>query len=135
MLDPACGSGGMFVQSARVVERHHENPAEKLTFYGLEKNATTIRLAKMNLAVHGLEGDIQRAMSYYEDPHELPGKAGYVMANPRVGSSKDTSRRAKTARETCDRSRPLDMLTINQRRDSTCYQWYLMLAATDRLIR
>ncbi len=56
VLDPACGSGGMFVQSARVVEQHHENPAEKLTFYGLEKNATTIRLVKMNLAVHGLEG-------------------------------------------------------------------------------
>lgn len=82
VLDPACGSGGMFVQSARVVEQHHENPAEKLTFYGLEKNATTIRLAKMNLAVHGLEGDIQKAISYYEDPHELLGKAGYVMANP-----------------------------------------------------
>ncbi len=81
-LDPACGSGGMFVQSARVVEQHHENPAEKLTFYGLEKNATTIRLAKMNLAVHGLEGDIQKAISYYEDPHELLGKADYVMANP-----------------------------------------------------
>ena len=82
VLDPACGSGGMFVQSARVVEQRHEHPAEKLTFYGLEKNATTIRLAKMNLAVHGLEGDIQKAISYYEDPHELLGKAGYVMANP-----------------------------------------------------
>ncbi|MEW8394295.1 MAG: N-6 DNA methylase [Candidatus Thiodiazotropha sp.] len=82
VLDPACGSGGMFVQSARVVEQHHENPAEKLTFYGLEKNATTIRLAKMNLAVHGLEGDIQKAISYYEDPHELLGKANTVMANP-----------------------------------------------------
>ncbi|MDO8705869.1 MAG: N-6 DNA methylase, partial [Sulfuricaulis sp.] len=82
VLDPACGSGGMFVQSARVVERHHENPAEKLTFYGLEKNATTIRLAKMNLAVHGLEGNIQKAITYYEDPHELLGKAEYVMANP-----------------------------------------------------
>ncbi len=82
ILDPACGSGGMFVQSARVVEQRHENPAEKLTFYGLEKNATTIRLAKMNLAVHGLEGDIQKAISYYEDPHELLGKANFVMANP-----------------------------------------------------
>ena len=82
VLDPACGSGGMFVQSARVVERRHENPTEKLTFYGLEKNATTIRLAKMNLAVHGLEGDIQKAITYYEDPHELLGKADFVMANP-----------------------------------------------------
>ena len=82
VLDPACGSGGMFVQSARVVEAHHENPTEKLAFYGLEKNATTIRLAKMNLAVHGLEGNIQKAITYYEDPHELLGKADFVMANP-----------------------------------------------------
>ncbi|NLM30256.1 MAG: N-6 DNA methylase, partial [Methanomicrobiales archaeon] len=82
ILDPACGSGGMFVQSARFVERRNENPIDRLTFYGLEKNATTIRLAKMNLAVHGLEGDIQKAITYYEDPHELPGKADFVMANP-----------------------------------------------------
>ncbi len=82
VLDPACGSGGMFVQSARVVERQNQNPSEKLTFFGMEKNATTIRLAKMNLAVHGLEGDIKKAISYYEDPHELIGKADFVMANP-----------------------------------------------------
>ncbi len=82
VLDPACGSGGMFVQSARIVEEHGHSPTEKLTFRGLEKNATTIRLAKMNLAVHGLEGDIQKAITYYEDPHELVGKADIVMANP-----------------------------------------------------
>jgi type I restriction enzyme M protein len=82
VLDPACGSGGMFVQSARIVEEHGNSPSEKLTFRGLEKNATTIRLAKMNLAVHGLEGDIQKAITYYEDPHELVGRANYVMANP-----------------------------------------------------
>lgn len=82
VLDPAAGSGGMFVQSARTVEEHGRSPAERLTFRGLEKNATTIRLAKMNLAVHGLEGDIQQAITYYEDPHELVGKADYVMANP-----------------------------------------------------
>lgn len=82
VLDPACGSGGMFVQSARVVERQNQNPTEKLTFFGMEKNATTIRLAKMNLAVHGLEGDIAKAITYYEDPHELVGKADFVMANP-----------------------------------------------------
>lgn len=82
VLDPACGSGGMFVQSAHIVERQNKNPNETLTFRGLEKNATTIRLAKMNLAVHGLEGDIQKAITYYEDPHELLGKAEYVMANP-----------------------------------------------------
>ncbi|HPK69890.1 MAG TPA: class I SAM-dependent DNA methyltransferase, partial [Kiritimatiellia bacterium] len=82
VLDPACGSGGMFVQSARTVEEHGQSPAERLTFYGLEKNATTIRLAKMNLAVHGLEGNIQKAITYYEDPHHLLGKADAVMANP-----------------------------------------------------
>ena len=82
VLDPACGSGGMFIQSARIVEEHGQNPTDRLTFRGLEKNATTIRLAKMNLAVHGLEGDIRQAITYYEDPHELLGKADYVMANP-----------------------------------------------------
>ena len=82
VLDPACGSGGMFVQSARIVEEHGQSPVERLTFRGLEKNATTIRLAKMNLAVHGLEGDIQKAITYYEDPHELVGKSDFVMANP-----------------------------------------------------
>ena len=82
VLDPACGSGGMFVQSAHFVERMQANPSEHLTFYGMEKNATTIRLAKMNLAVHGLEGDIQKAITYYEDPHELLGKANFVLANP-----------------------------------------------------
>ena len=82
VLDPACGSGGMFVQSARTVEEHGGSPTRRLTFRGLEKNATTIRLAKMNLAVHGLEGDIRKAITYYEDPHELVGRADYVMANP-----------------------------------------------------
>ena len=82
VLDPACGSGGMFVQSARTVEEHGASPTERLTFRGVEKNDTTIRLARMNLAVHGLEGDIRQAITYYEDPHELLGRADYVMANP-----------------------------------------------------
>ncbi|PZX37970.1 type I restriction enzyme M protein [Roseinatronobacter thiooxidans] len=82
VIDPACGSGGMFVQSAHFVEMQKANPNEQLTFYGMEKNPTTIRLAKMNLAVHGLEGDIQKAISYYEDPHKDHGPFDYVMANP-----------------------------------------------------
>ena len=82
VLDPASGSGGMFVQSARTVTERGGNPTERLTFRGIEKNDTTIRLARMNLAVHGLEGDIRQAITYYEDPHELLGKADYVMANP-----------------------------------------------------
>lgn len=82
VIDPACGSGGMFVQSAHFVEAMKANPNERLTFYGMEKNPTTLRLAKMNLAVHGLEGDIQKAISYYEDPHKAQAPFDYVMANP-----------------------------------------------------
>ena len=82
VLDPACGSGGMFVQSAHFIERMQRNPTERATFYGMEKNPTTIRLANMNLAVHGLEGNILKAITYYEDPHELLGKCDFVMANP-----------------------------------------------------
>lgn len=82
VLDPACGSGGMFVQGAHYLERQHQRPGDRLTFYGMEKNPTTIRLAKMNLAVHGLEGKIAPAISYYQDPHELLGQCDYVMANP-----------------------------------------------------
>ncbi|MEP3920460.1 N-6 DNA methylase [Ascidiaceihabitans sp.] len=82
IIDPACGSGGMFVQSAHFVEAMKASPNEQLTFYGMEKNPTTLRLAKMNLAVHGLDGDIQKAISYYEDPHKGQGPFDYVMANP-----------------------------------------------------
>ncbi len=82
VLDPACGSGGMFVQSAHFMEGKKKDPTKQVTFYGMEKNATTIRLAKMNLAVHGLEGNIAQAITYYNEPHELVGKADFVMANP-----------------------------------------------------
>jgi type I restriction enzyme M protein len=82
VLDPACGSGGMFVQSAHFIERLKKDPTKLATFYGMEKNPTTIRLAKMNLAVHDLEGRINKAITYYDDPHELVGKADFVMANP-----------------------------------------------------
>lgn len=82
VIDPACGSGGMFVQSAHFIENQHGNPTEAVTFYGQEKNPTTIRLAKMNLAVHGLEGDVQKGITYYDDNHEMLGKADFVMANP-----------------------------------------------------
>jgi type I restriction enzyme M protein len=82
IIDPACGSGGMFVQSAHFVEAMKASPNDELTFYGMEKNPTTLRLAKMNLAVHGLDGDIQKAISDYEDPHKDQGPFDYVMANP-----------------------------------------------------
>lgn len=82
VLDPAVGSAGMFVQSSHFVEAMGQDAAHNLTFYGQEKTATTIRLAKMNLAVHGLEGDIVEANTFYDDEHDLLGKCDYVMANP-----------------------------------------------------
>jgi len=82
VFDPACGSGGMFVQSSHFIEHEGGDAAKKVTFYGQEKNRDTIRIAKMNLAVHGLEGKIAEAITYYQDEHTLPGKCDFVMANP-----------------------------------------------------
>jgi type I restriction enzyme M protein len=82
IYDPACGSGGMFVQSARFVEHHKKNPASEIMAYGQEKTAETVRLCKMNLAVHGLAGDIKEANSYYDDNHKAVGRFDFVMANP-----------------------------------------------------
>lgn len=87
IYDPACGSGGMFVQSAAFVEHHKRKPSDEISVYGQEKTAETIRLCKMNLAVHGLSGDIRQGNTYYEDLHNSTngGKGGrfdFVMANP-----------------------------------------------------
>ena len=82
IFDPACGSGGMFVQSARFVAEHQKNPGAELSVYGQEKVAETVRLGKMNLAVHGLAGDIRQGNAYYEDLHTSTGKFDFVMANP-----------------------------------------------------
>jgi type I restriction enzyme M protein len=82
VCDLASGSGGMFVQSSHFIEHEGEDTAKKVVFYGQEKNPTTIRIAKMNLAVHGLEGKIAEAITYYQDEHTLVGKCDFVMANP-----------------------------------------------------
>ena len=85
VLDPACGSGGMFVQSSHFIEDGGEDTMKRVTFYGHEKNETTAKLAQVNLAVHGLEGRIRagnEAITYYKDPHELVGQCDFVMANP-----------------------------------------------------
>lgn len=82
IFDPACGSGGMFVQSAQFVSRHQKRAADELTVFGTEKSNDTVKLAKMNLAVHGLSGDIRESNTYYEDPHKAVGKFDFVMANP-----------------------------------------------------
>jgi type I restriction enzyme M protein len=85
ILDPACGSGGMFVQSSHFIEDAGQDTMKRVTFYGHEKNETTAKLAQINLAVHGLEGKIRagnEAITYYKDPHELVGRCDFVMANP-----------------------------------------------------
>lgn len=82
ILDPACGSGGMFVQSAHFMENMQKNPTKEVVFYGQEKNQQTINLAKMNLAVHGLEGNIIQGITYYDDHHKMYDKADFLMANP-----------------------------------------------------
>ena len=82
VFDPACGSAGMFVQTGYFIESEGLKPAEKVTFYGQEKAELNTKLAKMNLAVHGLEGKIFEGNTFYEDKHDLVGGADFVMANP-----------------------------------------------------
>ncbi len=88
ILDPACGSAGMFVHSADFVKRHQRAPDKEISLFGMEKTKETIRLAKMNLAVHGLSGTIADTNSYYDDAPEafkgvpMVGGFDFVMANP-----------------------------------------------------
>jgi type I restriction enzyme M protein len=82
ILDPACGSGGMFVQSAHFVEEHRNGKNGRLSIYGQERVDETVRLCKMNLAVHGLEGQVSQSNTYYENPFKAVGQFDYVMANP-----------------------------------------------------
>ena len=88
VTDLACGSGGMFVQSSHFIEQSGQDTMKRVTFYGQEKTRATIPFAKMNLAVHGLEGDILEANTFYDDPHRLQdgrplwGNVDFMMANP-----------------------------------------------------
>ena len=84
ILDPACGSGGMFVQVARYMHRHNANKSDQMKFrcYGVEKDPDTVKLAKMNLILNNVRGDITEANSYYSDPYNAFGAFDYVMANP-----------------------------------------------------
>jgi type I restriction enzyme M protein len=82
ILDPACGSGGMFVQSARFVAEHKKNPSDEISIHGQERVQATTQLCRMNLAVNGLEGDIRFGNSYYDDLHQSVGKFDFALANP-----------------------------------------------------
>ena len=83
-LDPACGSGGMFVQAARYMHKHNASETEQMKFrcYGVEKEPDTVKLAKMNLLLNNVRGEITEANSFYSDPYNAFGAFDYVMANP-----------------------------------------------------
>ena len=83
-LDPACGSGGMFVQAARYMHNHNVSESDMMKFrcYGVEKEPDTVKLAKMNLLLNNVRGEITEANSFYADPYDAVGKFDYVMANP-----------------------------------------------------
>lgn len=82
VFDPACGSAGMFVQTGHFLENRGTKPSERITFWGQEKSDNNIRLAKMNLAVHGLEGNIRSGNTFYDRCDDLFGACDFVMSNP-----------------------------------------------------
>lgn len=113
IFDPACGSGGMFVHSAEFVRRHHAAPERDISVYGVEKMSDTQRLCRLNLAVHGLSGDIREASSYYDDPHHLVGKFDFVMANPPFNQSEVDKARLVTEAGQVDARFPLGLPSTN----------------------
>ncbi len=115
VADLACGSGGMFVQSSHFIEHEGLDTMKRVTFYGQEKTATTIRLAKMNLAVHGLEGDILEGNTFYDDLHRLQdgrplwGNVDFMMANPPFNVDMVDAERVKD-----DRRLPFGLPGVNK---------------------
>lgn len=100
MLDPACGSGGMFVSASDYVRDHGGNPAESMTYYGQEKVEYNAKLCLMNMAVHGMNGKIvsgDAANTFYHDAHSLDGKCDYVAANPPFNVDKVKAEDAQSA--------------------------------------
>ena len=121
IFDPACGSGGMFVHSADFVKRHHKTAMDEISIFGTEKDQTTVNLNKMNLAVHGLSGDIRVSNTYYEDPHQSAGRFDFVMANPPFNVSGVDKERLEG-----DRRFPLGM----PRTDNANYLWIQLFHAS-----
>lgn len=100
LLDPACGSGGMFVQTGDFVNQAGMNANNVMTFYGQEKVEYNAQLCLMNMAVHGLSGVIKsgdEANTFYHDAHNLDGCCDYIMANPPFNVDKVNSESAQSA--------------------------------------
>ena len=101
LLDPACGSGGMFIQSGDFVNSKGMNANSAMTFYGQEKVEYNAQLCLMNMAVHGLTGVIKsgdEANSFYHDAHNLDGSCDYIMANPPFNVDKIKAESAESAK-------------------------------------
>jgi type I restriction enzyme M protein len=132
ILDPACGSGGMFIHSAEFVRRHHKVPESEISVFGVEKMADTLRLCRLNLAVHGLSGNLREASSYYDDPHKLIGRFDFVMANPPFNQSEVDRTKLVNDAGTADARFPLGLPTVN----NANYLWinlcYAALNSTGR---
>ena len=109
VFDPASGSGGMFVQSSHFIEQRGQSAAHRATFFGQEYKTSNLRLAKMNLAVYALEGDIVEANTFYQDVHELFGKCDFVMANPPFNVDKVDAEKVKD-----DRRLPFGLPGVNK---------------------
>jgi type I restriction enzyme M protein len=109
VFDPACGSGGMFVQSSHFIEQHGQSAGHRVTFFGQEYKTSNLRLAKMNLAVHALEGAVVEANTFYLDEHELYGKCDFVMANPPFNVDKVDAEKVKD-----DRRLPFGLPGVNK---------------------
>jgi type I restriction enzyme M protein len=132
IFDPACGSGGMFVHSAEFVRRHHKSPSQEISIYGVEKMSDTLRLCRMNLAVHGLSGDLREANSYYDDPHKLVGRFDFVMANPPFNQSEVDRAKLVSAAGKVDARFPFGLPTVNNANYLWINLFYAALNPTGR---
>jgi type I restriction enzyme M protein len=132
IFDPACGSGGMFVHSAGFVRRHHKAPSSEISIYGVEKMSDTQRLCRMNLAVHGLSGDIREANSYYDDPHKLIGRFDFVMANPPFNQSEVDRAKLVNDAGKVDARFPLGLPAVNNANYLWINLFYAALSPTGR---
>lgn len=132
IFDPACGSGGMFVHSAEFVRRHQKAPEREISVFGVEKMTDTLRLCRLNLAVHGLSGEIREANTYYDDPHRLVGRFDYVMANPPFNQPEVDRARLVNEAGQVDARFPFGLPTVNNANYIWIGLFYAALKPTGR---